>query len=202
MFTKWGKVLFRNFKFNNPLIEENAGKLIIEAKDIFGDIVYYGRGAGREAISSVITDTLNNMSRGVAIGSDGTAATENDYTLGNQITGFTANGVQFNRSGYLNDSDNCKFYTTMSFTITNTGESDMVVREIGLFGYGYTPSTVQHAVQTRGSNEQHNNAYYRCFMLAREILDTPLTITPGNIGTITLKFEWDLKVLDTYEEEV
>lgn len=102
---------------------------------------------------------------GAILGDGNTPPSVTDYCLsGNMITDFTAataisiltteNGVEI----------------TATYTITNTGASDITIREIGL---------------TKGGaySDTHRILYYR------EVLATPVTIAPGSSGVVTLKIK-------------
>lgn len=93
----------------------------------------------------------------IAVGNRNTAPTVNDYTLGGEITGLSNIGT------FVNNGANG---FTISATITNTTNSDVTIKEYGLYGY--------------------QTADARWTMLTRTVLDSPLTLAPGEIVTITI----------------
>ena len=112
-------------------------------------------------------------SSGIILGVGNTPATENDYTLENPITsGFTAStpsatkGVDNNGNPYLE----------YAFTVTNTGSSDLTIKEIGYIQSAYVGTTLN------GSSSVGR------LLLDRTVLETPVTIPSGEYAAIKYKF--------------
>lgn len=100
---------------------------------------------------------------GTLLGDGDTAVELSDYCLsGNIITDFSAT------TSYSISIQNGKIIGTATYNITNTGASDITIREVAL---------------TRG--DQNANRV----MIARKVLATPLTIEPGATGILSYEIE-------------
>lgn len=99
---------------------------------------------------------------GVVFGTGNTPPTVNDYKIsGTEFTAFTANSSvsnQFTTNGLV---------TTATFTLTNTGTSEVTIKEVALYGGSYKSSTS-----------------YTKFLIDRTLLDSPVTIPAGGIGQV------------------
>ena len=103
---------------------------------------------------------------GVVLGSGTTSPTIDDYTLSGEVFhkfNFTADVTK------ECDEDGVTF--TAIYTITNTGDSDFTIGEIGL---------ITTLTGSTGSGDES----YRG-LLERTVLDTPVTIQAGGIGQVT-----------------
>lgn len=103
---------------------------------------------------------------GAILGDGDTAPDPDDYTLsGNILTDFTAS------TAISTSIINGKIVGIVNYTITNTGASDLVIKEIGVRritgSYGYSLGT----------------------LVFRDVLATPVTIAPGDTGVVTYKIE-------------
>lgn len=97
---------------------------------------------------------------GVIFGDGNIPVTIDDYCLsGNIITTLSGNGT------VTWTASDTELVGESTFLLTNTGTSEVTIRECGLFG---------------GAN--NNNGYTR--MLDRTVLDTPVTIPAGGVGQI------------------
>ena len=107
---------------------------------------------------------------GVILGNGDTAPTSDDYKLaGEIITGFTY-------SGTLQQVVSDTAVTAKAiYTITNTSDTEITIKEIGLIG---------HAIN--GSSAQYK------FLLERTVLDTPVTIPAGGIGQVEYTITFNL----------
>jgi hypothetical protein len=103
---------------------------------------------------------------GVVLGSGTTPPTMDDYTLSGEVfTNFTFTADVKKEI----DEDGVTF--TANYTITNTGDSDFTIGEIGLL------STLS---ESTGSGYAENKG-----LLERTVLDAPVTIPSGGIGQLT-----------------
>lgn len=110
----------------------------------------------------VRTDTYNG---GVIFGTGDTAPTFDDYKLsGSMITTITASAA----ASAVQDNDGCTFVGT--YTITNTGDEEITIKEIGLL-----------------LNSKHG---YR-HLIERTVLDTSVTIPVGGVGQVTYTIRMD-----------
>ena len=153
-------------------------KAYIPFTNIDGTQVYGAAKYGQAFPYSVGHNVVfNRTSNGVVVGSGDTAATENDYDLETQITaGLTAGNSTVNIT-----TDNAgKIALEINATLSNTTESDIVIREIGLI-QGIIATT------TLGGNA---GSTIRYVLLDRTVPATPITV-PAN-GNVTL--EYSIKV--------
>lgn len=97
----------------------------------------------------------------IAVGSGSTEATKDDYTLESPITSLTVSSYTFGAT-----AEGVQYTSVM----TNPTDSDVVIREIGIF-----------------EKMNINSAYLpaHCCMWGREVLDTPITLEPGQTATFT-----------------
>lgn len=103
---------------------------------------------------------------GVIIGDGDTPPALSDYCLsGNQITDFTATTTI---STLYN---NGKLIGIATYNITNTGASPFTIKEIGL------------------AKVIESSSPYNRVLVTRELLETPVTIAPGDTGVVTYKIE-------------
>ena len=96
----------------------------------------------------------------IAYGKGTNTATSNDYNLESEITGLTllGNSVSITDNGY-----------TVASSIKNTSNENIIVKELGIF-------------ETSKSEYGVGNT----FMLARNVLETPITINQNEIKTFTV----------------
>lgn len=105
---------------------------------------------------------------GIVFGNGTKEVSFDDYALSGDIfTTFTATSAYT----FSNDADGLTVTTTV--TLTNTGESDFTVAEVGLYGW-----------QTAYAGNSSATSVCR-FMVERTVLDTPVTIPAGGIGQVT-----------------
>lgn len=125
---------------------------------------------GRCISNNIETAELSYSS--IIIGNGTTPVTFDDYKLDSQITsGWTKTGFVINTPTY--DSVTKKFSNTVTFIITNTSTSELIFSEVGIVGqYGSTP-----------------------LLLYREVLDTPITVAPGESVTFTQNFEFTMPTI-------
>lgn len=110
------------------------------------------------------SNTSGGSYAGVILGDGDTAVASSDHSLsGNIITAFTATTAV--SSAYADG----KLIFTGTYNITNTGADSIIVKEIGLSKKNYATSSRT--------------------LLARSVLETPVTIAPGDTGVVTYKIE-------------
>ena len=101
---------------------------------------------------------------GLILGDGDVAPDLSDYKLsGNMITDFSATS---SLSGLIVDG---KYEFTSIYSITNTGASTITIKEIGM--------------------SKPNSGNDGRILLSRSVLDAPIVINPGNIGTLIYKGE-------------
>ena len=132
------------------------------------DVAYRSAAGIEKSLALSPTDGLKLGSTGgggtysyIVLGSGTTPATVDDYKLENQITsgltGTTAITV---------DEDNDAIYV---LTLTNTSSEDITIGEVGIFASCFT---------------KNSSSSTALFLLERTVLDAPITIPAGGIGTI------------------
>ena len=124
--------------------------------------------------NNFIGTALAANSYGVAVGSGDTAATENDYTLENQIVGLTATVTATTEY----DETNYRYLSRLEYTISNATSADVTVKEIGRF-------VSAHTADTRGATTATNA---QSFMVDRTVLATPVTIPTGESSIVRYEF--------------
>ena len=127
----------------------------------------------------VFSDTTTglNSATNLHLGTGTTPAKATDYTMENIITKnvkLSNSTVTFNT---ITDEENntCTKKINLVCSITNTGTNDLNISEIGISGmflYGSSSST------------RKNVMYFR------EVLESPITIAPGNMRTLQFDFEF------------
>lgn len=132
----------------------------------------FGYIAGGLTTAAVNTTTPTVPSSGtigcwyMCFGSGDTDPTEDDYTLDELISTLTWS------SSTAGQTVRGKQYTTV---ITNSTNIDIVIKEFALFETVYM-GDLQEGVGMKGA-----------MMLYREVLDTPVTIQPGQTNTFTVE---------------
>ena len=118
-----------------------------------------------------------SMGNGVRLGTNGTAPTVNDYALGSAITSGISIANQ--ATPYTQKDANGDLTLEYIFTVTNTDNSAITIREIGYYQNVYTSAN---------PGETGNSASYQV-MIDRTLLDSPITIQPNEYAVIkyTLK---------------
>ena len=112
------------------------------------------------------SNSVTASGRGVILGDGNTPVSLSDYCLsGNLITDFSAStsvAVSYN---------NGKITAVATYNIVNTGASAFTIKEIG-----------NRVRRTAGG-------YNYDILIARALLETPVTIAPGDTGVVTYKIE-------------
>jgi len=121
------------------------------------------------------TFTLNRTAAGISIGTGTAPESEDDYNLEQTIT----SGVNVVLTGTSYGAESPWFpFVKYNLTITNTGANPLVVTEVG---YKQTLQTSK----VIGSNVLDNSV----LLLDRCVLDTPVTIAPGDAGIVTYRLQ-------------
>ncbi len=165
-------MLTKNFKNLMAIILErssvNIGLLPVVAYN--GTEYWLVTNSSNSYPGSVTTSLTTSASgAGICVGSGSMAATENDYNLEAQITSGLSSSVIQN-AGLDNDNNP---YVTFDITITNTGNNDVIIREIG-----YRQNL--YAATAQGGTSVSN----RVCLLDRTILSAPITIPAGEFGVV------------------
>lgn len=108
--------------------------------------------------------TIGEVGSGVRIGSGDTPATADDYTL-ESVIASGCSVVNQSATTVTKEGDNVSAYATS--TISNTGTTALSISEIGLFS----------SIPVDGVG--------RPFLLDRTVLESPITINPGEAKSIT-----------------
>lgn len=194
MLTAWGKKIAACAKYITsnlpfyclpPVNLVGTAAAFIEAKNTAGTTVYlnptYQTAPAWSPIVTALSTATSGASYGVAFGSSSTAATENDYTLGSQVTGITATiptPVTFI------DSANYKYVARLDYVVSNDTGATVTIAEIGLFvRFG--------SAMTRGANASTSGSARQCIMMDRTVLDTPVVIPNGSAATIRYEFAYE-----------
>lgn len=112
--------------------------------------------------------------QGVRIGSGATPATADDYTLENLIL----SGISIvNPSGVSVSAEKDGVSATATYAVANTGNTAIEINEIGLYGEVFT-----------------NNSSTHLALLDRTVLESPITINPGESKTLTYTIRFNYPV--------
>ena len=122
------------------------------------------------------TVTLSANSAGISIGTGTTPATEDDYQLEATIT----SGINITLTGTSYGADSPRSpYIKFDITVTNIGSETITVGEIG---YKQTAKATRIVGGTLGAASSES-----VLLIDRTVLDTPVTIAPGDAGIVTYK---------------
>lgn len=120
-------------------------------------------GAYTPRLANVCT-SLNSYG-GVIFGTGTTAPTVDDYCLsGSLITTITAT------ASVSIEHDENGFTATATYMLTNTGDNDITIGEVGIIASLFSNTSTDSRYKT---------------LLERSVLDTPVTIRSGGIGQVT-----------------
>ena len=142
--------------------------------DVSGATIYIGwsnQGWPSTSFNFITSFSTSANSAGVKVGSGNAAESDLDHNLADLITAGVSGSIVL-QSRTVDASGKSKI--VLLVTVTNTGETDVTISEIGYF------------VQMKGGttvNSTSTTNYY--IMLDRTLLDTPVTIPAGNSATIT-----------------
>ena len=123
-------------------------------------------------VASGSSSSLNTT--GIRFGSGSTAPTKEDYTLESPIE----SGLTVTNGAYrIEDGGDGKHTFTKEAVLRNTTESDIVIREIGVFGVSVT-----------GTNAPFSN---HLVLLRRDVLSSPVVIAPGESKLVSYKMTFN-----------
>lgn len=119
--------------------------------------------------------TLNAAAAGISIGTGTTPASEDDFNLEHTVT----DGVNVALTGTTAGAESPWFpYVRFDLTVTNTGANPLVVTEVGYKQYGNIADVI-------GSTRRSSAV----LLIDRTVLDTPVTIAPGDAGIVTYRLQ-------------
>ena len=186
MLTSWGKKALSVIRSTGLLIPNvnvaASAKSYITAKNVNGDTRYipptHQTGMSWAMIRTALVPTGNSASVGVAFGSDGTAESDEDYTIGNIILGLTAA-----TPGVVTafDDVNYKYSARLDYMISNDTGADVTIREVCLFGR-FDGATVK--------GDAAVSANRACYLIDRTVLDAPVTIANGSAAAVRYEFAY------------
>lgn len=128
---------------------------------------------------SAITIQNNATNAGFHFGSGTTAATENDYKLESDITSGLTTVLGSSMRGV---DSNGKPYMSFTFTVTNSGNSNITIGEIGLVSANVFCCTSSSATTAASNN----------VLIDRTVLDTPVTLAPNETSAIKYTITCDM----------
>lgn len=188
--------LFRNTVGEASLSDEKINQIIHRLRNINGELIpsidEYGIENGGETSvhdngkpyyctyhmkvgkSSLICDTKYrngtiNVHYGVCFGNGNAAESFDDYTMSGEL--FTTYTYSQTRTVSYDDGG---VVSTILYTLTNTGDVDFTISEIGMFGYAYM------------KHKGYSRYYYYDFLEERTVLESPITIPAnGGVGQVT-----------------
>jgi hypothetical protein len=187
MLTAWAKKVMAVQRASGvvPHVSTNSTSVAyIEAVSMAGNSKYIPPMPYENATYPLISDALVESgaysSVGVAFGADGTAATENDYTLGGHITGLRAVTPSIQT---IYDGDNNRYVARLDFSVSNDTGAAVTIREVGLFVRFNT------AASRGGTASSSSNSRFS-FMMDRTVLSSPVTIPDGEAATVRYEFAY------------
>ena len=155
-------------------LQSGSQKGCLQVRDVDGNSRYLS-GVFGFPYSPTQSFTLNAAAAGISIGTGTTPASEDDFQLEATITSGV--NVVLTSTEYGAESPWYP-YIKYDLTVTNTSANPLVVTEIG---YKQNLSTSRYL----GSTARENKA----FLLDRCVLDTPVTIAPGDAGIVTYRLQ-------------
>lgn len=183
MLTKVGKEIQKFLMFNQSgipgvsLSAYSSTPALIAAKTTSNENLYIPPAAN--STSTSIMTNYNNSSYGIAVGSSDTAATENDYILGNLITTLRQSAMP--QVALVYDAENTKLIARIDLTLVNDTAEDIIVREIGRFA-------CYNTTDTKGAMPSNATTNKRCVLVERTVLESPVTV-PAQ-GTATIRYDF------------
>ena len=171
-------MITKNFRaLLTTILESMDGAAIaaLPVTDYNGAQLYLSSKAG--AFPATVTTAVrigSTVNLGIYLGSGNRQESENDYNLQTRITtGLTAQ-TPSKVTGLDSDGN---LYLEYLFTLTNTTENAIIVREIGYVQGIYAGTTVGSTVSLKN------------FLLDRTVLQTPVTIPAGESAAIKYRLK-------------
>lgn len=181
MLTKLGKLLVSNpiGATNYPIFPlSSSGSAMnyasIPGKSIAGTSYYCRPAVGSTSTDFITTALTESSGAGVAVGSGTTAATEDDYTLTNQLTTVTAT---VSSASVVYDSTSKQYKVRVDYTISNDTSATVTVGEIGKI-------VKLVATDTQGGTSGTQKA----FLVDHTVFATPVEIPAGEASVIRYEF--------------
>ena len=115
---------------------------------------------------------------GICLGNGDTTVTYEDYRLSGEVVFANSLLALVSTEVTFNATKKC-FTRTTIYTYTNTGDSDITIKEWGLYNNTGT-STVA---------KDFSNSSANMVLMFREVLNTPITIAAGTTGTLTFSID-------------
>lgn len=123
--------------------------------------------------------TTSATGHGVHFGSGTTTPTENDYLLTNSLTSGYSAALNYTEMGL--DQQN-KPYALARYTITNNSSANITIAEIGMISNSFVVA----------DNSSTTNVHGTDFLIDHTLLDTPVTIAPGETAPIEYVLSCDM----------
>ena len=155
-------------------LQSGSQKGCLQVRDVNGNPRFLS-GVFGFPYNPVQSFTLNAAAAGISIGTGTASPTEDDNNLEETIT----SGVSVVLTSTEYGAENPWYpYIKYDLTVTNTSANPLVVTEIG---YKQSLSTSRYL----GSTARENAV----LLLDRCVLDTPVTIAPGDAGIVTYRLQ-------------
>lgn len=153
----------------------NNGQNLLTVKDLSGNTHWIPAFMDQGGFPTICNRRYTSVATdaGVTFGSGGTAATENDVMLESPIT-TTDLVVTEAISRGVDSSGNP--YSTITYSLTNNGASDITIREIGW---------KEHIMAAPTQSAAPTVTDFIKTLLDRTVLSTPLVVSAGGTGTLT-----------------
>lgn len=193
MLTKWAKKI-NNIRPNNNIIygvlDSGTVKACVVAKSSAGNNVNIGPSSvtANNTLITSFTETGSSASSGIALGSDATAATDEDYNVKSLITTLTFASTPSPSQYY--DKTTGKYYGRVDITLNNNTASDVTVNEVAKFVRFYKATNLDDTISTSASNGVS-------VMVDRTVLDSPLTVPAGGVAVLRYQFAYDVDAAPT-----
>ena len=187
MLTKFGKkkAALKIGSGGGEFLVANVGQsdCVFKAKGIDGTERYFALATSTSSsnlnyslATSEVSPTTNNGCY-IVVGSDGTAATEDDYCIGTQITGLSASALS---SCQHTENEDGTVTAYIDMAISNNTGSDVTIREIARYVSAKYSSTFKGSASSYGG----------IIMLDRTVLDTPVVIPNGEASTVRYSYTY------------
>lgn len=178
MLTKAAKKLLVVTVDDNILatVSPNPGRGYFEWKTVNGNTIFISHKSYYHYLSFVNSQITESSGQGIAVGSGNTPATEDDYTIEQQIYG-NISGSCTNTSIYDPETDSVIFRITV--TVTNNRSESIEINEIIRTVQSDTASTKGDIV---------SGSARRVWLVDRTVLESPVVIAPGESGVIHYDF--------------
>lgn len=148
-------------------VNTNQNDTVTNINGSYQNFLYQTNGSESYANPLVDNNNLRTQNVSFMFGSGNTTPTYTDYTLDTDITSSISN-ISYT-TNFASSSEGAK--TTYVISGTNNTNSSITISEIGLCKQFYQNTALQTSI-----------------MLAREVLDTSITVAAGD--SFTLTFEW------------